>query len=87
MANGSTFYGTDFLHCAGCDAFYHVIKMTAGPYSGNHHVNCSNCGAVFQSRDGHFVLKYIRLRQTVGPQKRRRRAYRRRTGIRATHQK
>jgi hypothetical protein len=80
VANESTFCDSAFLRCESCDAFYHVIKMRGGAESEHCDVNCRNCGFIFPGRDGAYVLKYILLRQIVGPQKRRR-AYQRRTGI------
>jgi hypothetical protein len=72
MSDASAFCETAFFRCENCDAFYHVVKMRAGPRARHHDLCCLKCSAAFQGHDGRFAFKYILLRQTVGPQKRRR---------------
>ena len=48
--------------CPNCQAYYHIVKVEAGPETGSEDVACRGCGHAFPGREGKFVLKYFMLR-------------------------
>jgi len=54
----------DTFTCPNCNALYQVVKVEAGPETGNR-VACRACSAPVAARDGEFVLKYFLLRQAI----------------------
>ena len=51
--------------CANCGASYQVVKVEAGPETGNREITCQVCGAQLAGREGNFVLKYFLLRKGI----------------------
>jgi hypothetical protein len=52
-----------FFSCLNCKALYQIVKVGAGPETGDRVVTCLLCGASLPSREGKFVLKYSLLRK------------------------
>jgi predicted Zn finger-like uncharacterized protein len=62
--------------CPNCKAFYHIVKVEAGPETIFSEVTCRVCGTPFPNREDSFVLKYFLLRNGGRGRRAKRQAYR-----------
>jgi predicted Zn finger-like uncharacterized protein len=61
------------FNCPNCNAHYRLIKVEAGPETGNREIRCRACGGPLPRRDGIFVCKYFLLWKALPPDRRPRR--------------
>ena len=50
--------------CPSCGAIYKVVRVEAEPAAGER-IDCCNCGASLEGREGRFVLKYFLVERSA----------------------
>jgi uncharacterized protein YbaR (Trm112 family) len=50
---------TESFNCPNCKSHYKLVRAEADPESLEGQVACRQCGASFNGREGHLVLKYF----------------------------